>query len=282
MFERISRGWSLAMTALEILKSDTKLLVFPLLSGISCLLVSASFAVPLFLSQNVQAIFNEGASANQALNNGVYYAILFAFYFCNYFVIVFFNSALIGCVMMRFRGEEPTLGDGFSIAMSRLPMILAWVAGQRHGRNDSAHHRRPIRKSRPDRLQHFGSGLERDDLLRHAGARHGKHRPDRSRETLCVVLKKTWGEAMVANFGTGLVILLFYVLAAIPGVVGVLLGGTMLWIGVAMSVLLFLAVALISSATDTIIIAALYQYATQDEAPKQFDTQTLRGAFAAK
>ena len=36
------------------------------------------------------------------------YGFLFAFYFCNYFVIVFFNAALVSCALIRFNGGEPT------------------------------------------------------------------------------------------------------------------------------------------------------------------------------
>src|SRR5439155_1726273 len=55
------------------------------------------------------------------------YPVAFAFYFCNYFVIVFCNSALISCALMRFNGQEPTLADGFGAAWSRLPQIAAWA-----------------------------------------------------------------------------------------------------------------------------------------------------------
>src|SRR5690606_33503734 len=53
---------------------------------------------------------------------------LFAYYFVNYFVIIFFNSALISCAIIRFKGGNPTLSDGFSAASSRLPQIAGWAA----------------------------------------------------------------------------------------------------------------------------------------------------------
>ena len=53
--------------------------------------------------------------------------VSFAFYFSTYFVIIFCNSALISCAMMRFNGQEPSVGDGFRMAMSRLPQIFAWA-----------------------------------------------------------------------------------------------------------------------------------------------------------
>src|SRR5262249_5759623 len=55
------------------------------------------------------------------------YAVSFAFYFCTYFVIIFCNSALVSCAMLRFNGETPRLSDGFRVAMARLPQIFAWA-----------------------------------------------------------------------------------------------------------------------------------------------------------
>ena len=41
--------------------------------------------------------------------------------------MIFCNSALISCALLRFNGESPTLADGFKMAMARLPQIFAWA-----------------------------------------------------------------------------------------------------------------------------------------------------------
>src|SRR5437867_701531 len=126
MFDRIARGWRLGMTALGVLRTDKKLLIFPLLSSIALILVTLSFLSPLVASPELRhAIFDDG-NIQGAAQNALLYVGVFAFYFCSYFIIVFFNSALVACALMRFNGDEPTLGDGFRAAFSRLPQILAW------------------------------------------------------------------------------------------------------------------------------------------------------------
>src|SRR5262249_51954169 len=55
------------------------------------------------------------------------YLVLFAYYFVNYFVVIFCNSALISCAIVRFNGGEPTIADGLSASVSRLPQIHAWA-----------------------------------------------------------------------------------------------------------------------------------------------------------
>ncbi len=65
MFERIANGWSLTKHSWEVLKLDKELLVFPLISGIACTLVLASFAIPLYNTPYVQTVMNEGGQMPQ-------------------------------------------------------------------------------------------------------------------------------------------------------------------------------------------------------------------------
>ncbi len=129
MFERVATGWQLVQQSWQVLKLDKELLLFPVLSGIACMLVMATFAVPLWATGFVEVVMDEqaaGGGIGQA-NQVVGYLVLFAFYAVNYFVVIFFNSALIACAIIRFKGGNPTLSDGFSAACSRLPQISGWA-----------------------------------------------------------------------------------------------------------------------------------------------------------
>ncbi len=48
MFNRIATGWELSKQSFRVLRSDKSLVLFPLFSGVACLLVLASFAAPLW------------------------------------------------------------------------------------------------------------------------------------------------------------------------------------------------------------------------------------------
>src|SRR5262249_8468538 len=93
MFDRIANGWELTKQSFNVLRLDKELLLFPLVSGLSCLAVLASFVLPLWNSPYAQVVLNE----HQVPKDPVAWVILFAFYFVNYFVIVYFNSALVAC-----------------------------------------------------------------------------------------------------------------------------------------------------------------------------------------
>ena len=123
MFERLANGWELSKESFRVLKMDKELLLYPLMSGICCMLVMASFLVPAFLSEQFRVMIDNGESAE----NPLVWALTFLFYFLNYFVIVFFNSALVACAIIRFRGGDPTVADGFRAAGKRLPVIFGWA-----------------------------------------------------------------------------------------------------------------------------------------------------------
>ena len=123
MFDRMRRGWNLAKQSAEVLKLDKELLLFPILSGAACVIVMASFAIPIIYSGMLDGVADEANTGSQAL-----LAVLsFLFYFVSYFVIIFFNSALVACAIIRLKGGDPTVRDGFGAAMDRLPQIAGWA-----------------------------------------------------------------------------------------------------------------------------------------------------------
>ena len=102
MFESIGRSFELVKTSWNILMDDKKLLVFPVLSGIVTIIVLLTFALPLLVSGALMGMSNAGPIA--------YYGILFLFYVVSYFVVIFFNAALVGCANIRLSGGDPTVG----------------------------------------------------------------------------------------------------------------------------------------------------------------------------
>src|SRR4051794_29142765 len=86
MFDRMSNGFDLARSTWRVLLKDKHLLVFPAVSGILFVIVLASFAVPL-------ATLVDWNQVQQQANAGKvpiwWYAVVFAFYFCTYFVTIF-------------------------------------------------------------------------------------------------------------------------------------------------------------------------------------------------
>jgi hypothetical protein len=282
MFERLSNGWELARESLAVLRKDKQLLVFPFISSIACLAVLASFAVPLWFTKYLQVLFEGGGGDLQ--NDPAAWAILFAFYAVNYFVIVFFNSALVGCAVIRFKGGEPTLRDGLRAATNRLPQIVAWslvsaTVGVILRAIESW-----SEKAGQIAAALLGAGWSIATyfvvpvlVVEHVG-------PIDAVQRSLSILKRTWGEALGANFGIGFIIFLASLIGVVPFVGGifamatgnVILGAILLTAGL----LWLMVVALVSSALDTILLAALYLYAAEGTVPRGFNESVLGGAFS--
>ncbi len=96
------------------------LLLFPLISGICCVLLLASFAIPLYVTGHWQPPGRDATPVHQM----TYYGLLFLFYVCNYFVIVFFNAAIVACATIRLSGGHPSVADGFRAAAARLSSLV--------------------------------------------------------------------------------------------------------------------------------------------------------------
>jgi hypothetical protein len=286
MFDRIARSFQLAKSSWNVLRADKKLVLFPIISGIGVLLVLISFIAPL-------AVLIAGGHIKVELDQDNaqppwwVYPVTFAFYFCNYFVIVFCNSALVSCALMRFNGQEPTLGDGFRAAAARLPQIAAWALvsatiGLILKVIENAHEKIGEIVSAL-----LGTAWTVITFFVVPVLVVEKLGPIAAIGRSLALLKKAWGEALVGNLGLGL----FKLLLLLPGIL-VLVGGIVLcamvqpvYIGIAVVVLalLYLLIAAAGgSALDAIFLTALYQYAAFEKVPEGFDRTSIEGAFSRK
>ena len=282
MFERLSNGFDLARSSWQVLRDDKKLIVFPIISGLACVVVLISFAVPLVLLTPWDQFKN---NQNNFQVPPWTYAVAFAFYFCNYFVIVFCNAALISCALLRFNGESCTLGDGFAAAASRLPQILAWslvsaAVGVVLKVIENVHE-----KAGEFISAILGTVWTITTYFVVPVLVVEKVGPFEAVRRSVQILRKTWGESLVGHMGIGF----FMFLLAIPGILILLLGiylfvtqGILGAVVVARGILYLLGCMAISSALNVIFLSAMYQYAVNREVPSGFDAHALESAFTAK
>jgi hypothetical protein len=280
MFDRISNGWQLAKQSFDVLRLDKELLFFPLMSGIACALVLASFLLPLWLTNSLQVALDEGG---ELAANPLAWIVVFAFYFVNFFVIVFFNAALVACAIIRFQGGDPTISDGLSAATARLPQIVGWaLVSATVG---------IVLKMIESWSEKFGEIAAALLGTAWAAATYfvvpvlviEKVGPIDAVKRSASVLKRAWGEALSARFGIGFIVFLATLCAFVPTILGALSGTAALAIaGIAVTVISLIVIALVSSAVKAILVSALYLYAAEGTAPEQFDQSLLENAFGRK
>lgn len=282
MFERFSRSWSLIKASAGVLSKDKELLVFPLLSSICALIVAAAFVLPILGMRSLDALGEGGAGVQAGA-----YVVTFLFYLVQYFVIFFFNSALVGAALIRLDGGNPTVGDGLRIATRKILPILGYAA--------IAAAVGMILRSLQERAGLLGRiviGLigvawtVASFLVVPVLVSRDVGPIDAVKES-AALLKKTWGENLIGQGGVGVVFGLIYVALFFVTVLAIIasgMSGSGVLVGtvVASMIVVFLLVALIHSALAGIYSAALYRYAMGQESSTGFDGQILQQAFRLK
>jgi hypothetical protein len=277
--ERISRSWGFVKASWAVLRSDKELIVYPIVSTVLTLAVTALFALPLWAAGSFERWSHE-------TTNVVDLVILFLFYLVTYTVLIFCNSALVAAANIRLNGGDPTLSDGFQVAASRLPAIIAWAA-------ISATVGLVLRwiAERGGIVGAIGASIIIVGwnvatflvvpilVIEGVGPREALKRS-------ASLLRQTWGEQLAGNVSMGLIFGLLILLVVVVGLgISAVLFSLSIALGV-VAVILFVvvvaALAVISAALSGIFTVALYRYATQGNAGGFFDQGTLQGAFKVK
>jgi hypothetical protein len=280
MFEKLSRSWVLVKASAAVLREDKKLLVYPALSAICTVIVAVSFFVPAAFA----GVFTRHVDAHMTPGRVL---LLFAFYLVQYSVIIFFNSALVAAALIRLRGGEPTLADGFNAAKARLPAILGYAAiSATVGM---------ILRSLQERAGFLGRwvigliGLvwSLATFLVVPILVNSDVGPVEAIKRSVDLLKRTWGENLIGNVGIGVVfgllsvgVIVFGVLLAIPAIESksaVAIGAV-----IALLVIAVILIALVQSALQGIYAAAIYRYAEEGAASPGFDQVLIANAFQPK
>jgi hypothetical protein len=100
-------------------------------------------------------------------------------------------------------------------------------------------------------------------------------------------IRKTWGESLVTNIGLGAMSFIGFMIATLPVIAGgVLTAATQSpWpvaVGGAVTLMLWIALALVTSTLKMILVAALYRFAATGQVPSGFDGELLGRVFRKK
>ncbi len=276
--------WQLMKDSWRVLMNDKVLLLFPLISGAACFLVLLTFVVPtLGLGAAGMGGRLRGGGGGEFWS----YVLLFCYYVCNFFVVFFFNAALVDFVVTRMRGGEPTVSASLRAAVACISQIAMWaVIASTVG---------VVLKAFESRAGFLGRIVL--SLLGVAWAlvtyfvvpiivveRKGAFEAVGDSKDL---LARTWGKQIVSGLGYGLIGFLLTipaVIAIFAAIVGVgvshgsFVGG---WATLAVAAALYLiALVIVLSALRAIFGVVLYLFAKTGVAPEGFNGEDLRRAIA--
>lgn len=276
-FDRLSNGWQLAKTSLAIIEEEKSLLLFPVLSTLALIMVCATFfGGGYFIFGDELLAAAETAETGSAVSPFAY-VLAFLYYFVTYFVIIFFNSALVHCAVQILNGEQTSLSEGLEFATAKLDKILAWTSiaatvglflkilqsNEKVGQIAAA-----IIGAGWSILTFFVVPVilyEDKDVIGSIKRSGG-------------IMREKWGESLGANFGFGFInfiaIIMIGILAVVLAQINVILA-----IIVGISSLLLLGT--VMSAAQTVFLAAIYQR-VNNKPTGNFDENILDDAFMVK
>ena len=208
---------------------------------------------------------------------------MFVFYLANYFVIVFFNVALVSAASSRLAGGHATINDGLEAAWQRKGKIFQWALL-------SATVGILLRM-----IEERTSGLGRlfGGLMGMAWTLASYFvvpvlaaedvGPAEALQRSADLFRETWGEEVVGGFSFGLI----FTLLALPGLALPLVGSktmgrTGIVAGVGLAVFYWLLLAVVSAAVQGIFVAALYRYAKTKQVSAGFRPEDFSMAWQPK
>lgn len=281
---KFSRSWELVKQSFAILRSDKQLMLFPVLSAVTCLFVTAVIATGgTFMLLPTRAAALAAGERFQPNQSPVFLLGMFTLYVANYFIMVFFNVALVGVANSRLMGGSWTFRDGIELAWARKGTILQWaLVAATVGM---------VLRTIEERMGIIGRIIMRiigiawtlacyfvvpvlafEDLT-----------PIEAVKRSAKLFRDTWGEKVVGGFSLSLVSLvlmlpgigLWFALMFLGGIKGFLFGTVLM-------VLYFLLLSVFMSAVQGVFNAALYRYACFKQVPPAFDHNLVAAAWAPK
>ena len=261
-----------------MLREDRSLLLFPLFSVISIVLILATFAWPLL--PHLRSLAPNGPRSPDRVMALI---DVFLFYFLQFSVMNFFNTALVEVALRRFDGEQASVEDGLRRAWARLPAIL--------GYSFIAATVGAVLRMLQERVGSvariviglFGFAWTVASALVVPVLAAEDVGPVEAISRSADLIRKAWGEELIGNGGIGLlgalILCALFLIGGFLTVKAFALGTTL---GIVVLILFVLAVSLVALAQMTlqgIYAAALYRYADGDAATGGIDKAVLEQAF---
>ncbi len=271
---RIANTWQLAKVSWAVLRQDRELLLIPVLSFVSSLVVLGALLVPTL------AVLDTSAGEDQS--NPALAVIGIVAVLALSIISVFFNGALVAGAYERMSGGDPTVSSAMRRAMARLGGLLPWaLLTATVGLVLQA-----IRER---------AGFLGDMMTRLAGAAWdvvtflvvpaiviGENSAVDGLKQSGSLLKQTWGENLAARVGFGLLGMLAMIPAVLVIALTGALGGVALAAGIVVAVLYVALVVVVMTALNAVFQTALYLYATTGSVPNGYENSSLRNSFSRR
>lgn len=299
---RFKTSLDLFKGSLTVIAQDKSLLFFPVIALLFIFIIILLFISPFVLSNTGHTLTDPlhwkalgdqiiSLAENKDMKPGaIGYAWFAVIYLISIFSATFFNAAFYNEIIHALNGNGVSIIRGIRAALSKIKLILIWsmfagIVGI-------------IIKTLAERLGFVGQWLLRLIGIAWSVAiifiipvilrEEKSSSPLKLLKTSALLLKKTWGEAVIGFLGIGFSFL-FVLLVFIPFfiIIMIVIGQMMVNLWQVFTVLFFMAICLFTfaclcSLTRHIYCCALYVYASEGVVPGPFDEEMMNRAWKVK
>ncbi len=272
----------LVRESLNVLRKDKELAWFPVLSAITSLVALIGFVAILFfviMGGDIH-VFDNGTDGQMTVAG---YAVVFLYYLLTFTITNYFLAGVYTIVHARFNGSDLTLGDGIANANKHFGRIFTWsLISATVGL---------ILQIISDKSKLigkivaaiFGAAWGILTYFSLPSLVVGQRSISDSFKESAAVIRKTWGETIIVNFGIGLFfgLITFLVIAVMIGIAVLVPVFEMLILLGILFVVYLIALTIISSTLGSIVKLALYEYAVTGNVPQGFTPELIKGAVKA-
>lgn len=286
-----SRGWRLMEEAKDVVGQYRRLVVFPLLSMLALMLGFFALMIPAALAlaapgKSIMATLGSGFGVLEGNLTSKTIWFVFPLYFFEYFVVVFFNTALACSALSAFRGEDVSVIGGLRMAAKRIPTLVVWtLVASTVGLVFR------LIEERADSVARFFSEVlgvlwSLAIVLVIPVLAAEELDPVQALRRSAALFKKTWGEDVGGNLGGMMVVGLLLLLVVLPlAILSIhLFRNTppLLIAALAICSTIVLALFAVVSACEMVFKTILYSFATSGPLPGDLDADTLADAFPTR
>ena len=130
MFATIGHTFELMKMSLRVFNKDRELIFFPIMAAIGVIAVVVIFIVIASANGSLERVNSYGTTTAEGVEaslTGGDYTLMFLVYLAAYFVVIFFNAALVSAALERLRGGDPNVSSGLRHAAKHIIPIFGWA-----------------------------------------------------------------------------------------------------------------------------------------------------------
>ena len=280
---RIARSWELVHKSAGILASHKSLMFLPVASAITSAAVSVIMLSICALAFRPEIQTFLATRPQRTHMTQPMWIFFFVFYLLNYYIVVYFNVALVTIVSRILEGGAASLSDGLQAAWERKGRILQWafLAATVGVFLRALEARLGFLGRIAVRL--FGAAWALASYFVVPVLAANDVGPVEALTQSGQLICETWGEEVAGSFSFGLI----FAILAIPGIaLPFALGRNFGNVGVVSGVILMITywgfLAIIGATVQGIFNAALYRYAKTGEMYSGFDSSDFKYAWETK